>query len=101
MIPDVVGLPLEDARERLTAAGIDVGEVVETRPKIPSARPQVEGPTAAGAGAAGGPKAPTRKRDGLRIGELTGRLRVVRVRGEGPVALVVTRERYLLQPPAP
>jgi hypothetical protein len=30
--------------------------------------------------------------------ELAGDLRVVRVRGEGPVDLVVTRERYVAQP---
>lgn len=104
MIPDVIGLPLDDARERLAAAGIDVGDIVETRPEALRDRPRVEGPTPPSdrpqaEGATAPP--PARKHGGLRVAELAGALRVIRVRGEGPVALVVTRERYLPQPPAP
>lgn len=63
--PDVIGLPLDAARARLSAAGIEVRGVTETQP-------------------------PTRA-------DLTGELRVIRVRGDGPVDLVVTRERYIPQ----
>jgi hypothetical protein len=84
--PDVIGLPLEEARARLRAAGIDIGDVVETRPPaLSDDRPR-----------------PPRKRGaGLRVTELTGDLRVVRVRGTGPVDLVVTRERYIAQASSP
>ncbi len=68
-VPDVIGLPLEDARARLTAAGVDITSVTETR------SPQ-------------------------RV-ELTGPLRVIRVRGDGPVDVVVTRERYVPVPRTP
>ena len=61
---DVVGLELEDARGRLSAAGFVVRSVTETRPPRPV--------------------------------ELTGPLRVIRVRTDGSaVDLVVTRERYV------
>jgi hypothetical protein len=85
-VPDVIGLPLDEARARLRAAGIDIGGVVETRPPaLSDARPR-----------------PGRKRGaGLRVTELAGDLRVVRVRGTGPVDVVVTRERYVAPAPSP
>lgn len=73
-IPDVIGLPLDDARARLTAAGIAVRDVTETRPPAPPPRQHGDRPMAV---------------------ELAGALRVIRVRGDGPVDLVVTRERYV------
>lgn len=87
----MIGLPLEEARARLTAAGIEVRDVVETRPPALSARRRVEGPPALGG----------RTRDGLKVLELAGELRVIRLRGEGPVDLVVTRERYVSPQEAP
>jgi hypothetical protein len=64
---DIIALELEEARTRLTAAGLAIREVSETRP-------------------------PQRA-------ELTGGLRVVRLRVAGDaVDLVVARERYV--PPA-
>jgi hypothetical protein len=92
-VPDVIGLPLDDARDRLRAAGIDIREVSETRPPALSGRPRAEGPPAGDA-----PPRPRKQGGGLRVLELAGDLRVVRVRGEGPVDLVVTRERYVAQP---
>lgn len=64
---DVIAIPLEEARSRLAAAGLVVGDVSETRP-------------------------PERA-------ELTGALRVVRLRVAGDaIDLVVTRERYVVLP---
>jgi hypothetical protein len=68
-VPDVIGLPLDEARARLANAGVEIRAVTETRP----------------------PKA----------ADLTGALRVVRMRGDGPVDLVVTRERYVPTPRSP
>ncbi|MGH2349323.1 MAG: hypothetical protein ACRDFT_07665 [bacterium] len=85
-LPDVIGLPLDEARVRLRAGGIEIGDIVETRP-----------PGLSDAGAR-----PSRKQGaGLRVTELAGNLRVVRVRGTGPVDLVVTRERYVAQTASP
>jgi len=95
-LPDVIGLPLDEARARLRAARIDVREVTETRPPALSERRRVGGsPTVGGA-----PPRPRKHGAGLRVLDLAGDLRVVRVRGEGPVDLVVTRERYVAQPPS-
>ncbi len=64
-VRDLIGLELEEAQERLLRAGVEVGTVTETRPPRPIA--------------------------------LAGPLRVIRARGEeqGPVDLVVSRERYV------